>query len=239
MWASILSGKRHHWLVNLPIPPWMGYPFSTDMMTWHNGLFQYPIRRHTKRSYEVSRSQDRVSKYHIALKFGGRLGSNAAETPVKFQNDWKPCALEISRDLRIRRHMRYWNVPTGNSSSFPGPTGPANDWSMQLSPECMRQTTMNAICAININHAHGFAVLCFLVAMLSAPRQGLARTVYINLGMYYVGYKLCLCIMMMSSNGNIFRVTGHLCGEFTGPRWIPRTKASDTDVWCFLWFAPE
>ena len=27
---------------------------------------------------------------------------------------------------------------------------------------------------------------------------------------------------MTSSNGNIFRVTGHLCGEFTGPRWIPR-----------------
>ena len=32
--------------------------------------------------------------------------------------------------------------------------------------------------------------------------------------------------MMTSSNGNIFRVNGHLCGEFTGPRWIPRTKAS-------------
>ena len=30
--------------------------------------------------------------------------------------------------------------------------------------------------------------------------------------------------MMTSSNGNIFRVTGHLCGEFTGHRWIPRTK---------------
>ena len=28
-------------------------------------------------------------------------------------------------------------------------------------------------------------------------------------------------IMMTSSNGNIFRVTGHLGGEFTGPRWIP------------------
>ena len=24
--------------------------------------------------------------------------------------------------------------------------------------------------------------------------------------------------MMTSSNGNIFRVTGHLCGEFSGPR---------------------
>ena len=29
------------------------------------------------------------------------------------------------------------------------------------------------------------------------------------------------CVLMMtSSNGNIFCVTGHLCGEFTGPRWI-------------------
>ena len=40
-------------------------------------------------------------------------------------------------------------------------------------------------------------------------------------------------------NGNIVRVTGHLCGEFTGPRWIPRTKASDAMLWCFLWSASE
>ena len=39
--------------------------------------------------------------------------------------------------------------------------------------------------------------------------------------------------MVTSSNGNIFRVTGHLCGEFTGPRWIPCTKASDAELWCF------
>ena len=45
--------------------------------------------------------------------------------------------------------------------------------------------------------------------------------------------------MMTSSNGNIFRVTGHLCGEFPGPRWIPRTKASDAELCCFLWSAPE
>ena len=41
--------------------------------------------------------------------------------------------------------------------------------------------------------------------------------------------------MMTSSNGNIFRVNGLLCGEFSGPRWIPRTKASDAELWCFLW----
>ena len=40
--------------------------------------------------------------------------------------------------------------------------------------------------------------------------------------------------MMTSSNGNIFRVTGLLCGEFTGLRWIPRTKASDAKLWCFF-----
>ena len=26
---------------------------------------------------------------------------------------------------------------------------------------------------------------------------------------------------------------------FTGHHWITLTKASDTEVWCFLWFAPE
>ena len=40
--------------------------------------------------------------------------------------------------------------------------------------------------------------------------------------------------MMTSSNGNIFRVTGPLCGEFTSPRWIPRTKASDAELRFFI-----
>ena len=54
--------------------------------------------------------------------------------------------------------------------------------------------------------------------------------------------------MMTSSNGKKkkkkdiikwehFRVTGPLCREFTGHRWIPLTKASDAELWCFLRFA--
>ena len=43
---------------------------------------------------------------------------------------------------------------------------------------------------------------------------------------------------MTSSNGNIFHVTGPLCGEFTGHRWIPHTKANDAERWCFLWSPP-
>ena len=57
-------------------------------------------------------------------------------------------------------------------------------------------------------------------------------------------YQLCIGVipgqdLMMSSNGNIFRVTGPLWGEFTGHRWIPLTKASDAELWCFPWSAPE
>ena len=46
-------------------------------------------------------------------------------------------------------------------------------------------------------------------------------------------------LIMTSSSGNIFRVTGPLCGEYTGHRWIPLTKASDAERWCFLCSAPE
>ena len=50
-------------------------------------------------------------------------------------------------------------------------------------------------------------------------------------------FELCCC-MMTSSNGNINRFTGPFCGEFTGHRWIPCTKGSDGELWCFL-SAPE
>ena len=57
--------------------------------------------------------------------------------------------------------------------------------------------------------------------------------------LYLLRKNISSLFMMTSSNGNISRVTGLLCGEFTGDRWIPRTKASDTEFWCFLWSVPE
>ena len=41
-------------------------------------------------------------------------------------------------------------------------------------------------------------------------------------------------LMMTSSNGNIIRVTGPVCGESTGHRWIPLSKASNVEHWCYL-----
>ena len=39
---------------------------------------------------------------------------------------------------------------------------------------------------------------------------------------------------MTSSNGSFFRITGPLCGEFTGDRWIPITKGQLCGLWCFF-----
>ena len=45
-------------------------------------------------------------------------------------------------------------------------------------------------------------------------------------------------IKMTSPNENIFRTTGPMCGKSIGHRWIPLTKASDAELWCFLWSLP-
>ena len=45
---------------------------------------------------------------------------------------------------------------------------------------------------------------------------------------------LVITNMMTSSNENIFRINGPLCGEYIGHRRIPLTKASDMELWCFF-----
>ena len=63
-----------------------------------------------------------------------------------------------------------------------------------------------------------------------------AVTLWLNLSCRLVTgrYDATEHTMMMSSNGNIFRVTGHLCGKFTGHRWILRTKTSDASFYVFF-----
>ena len=51
--------------------------------------------------------------------------------------------------------------------------------------------------------------------------------------------RITVLLMMTLVNGNIFRVTGPLWGESTVQRWIPLTKASGAELWCFLWLAHE
>ena len=53
-----------------------------------------------------------------------------------------------------------------------------------------------------------------------------------RLSLWHPAVSLETTDMMTSSNGNICRVTGHVCGEFTGHRWIPaqRTVTRSFDV---------
>ena len=41
-------------------------------------------------------------------------------------------------------------------------------------------------------------------------------------------------ITMTSSNGNIFCITGPVCGKFTGHGWIPTTKSSDAIMFSLI-----
>ena len=62
---------------------------------------------------------------------------------------------------------------------------------------------------------------CIIISMSTNVTVPLRITVF----QFTVGFD-----MMTSSNGNIFRVTGPLCGEITGHRLIPRTNASDAEL---------
>ena len=42
-------------------------------------------------------------------------------------------------------------------------------------------------------------------------------------------------IMTTSNDSDFFWFTDPLCGKFTGHRWIPLTKTSHADLWCFIW----
>ena len=81
-------------------------------------------------------------------------------------------------------------------------------------------------------------VLCFIVFTVTRLVDSCNSSVYISqrcsTGTGAIVMPEKWHFMMTSSNGNIFRVTGHLCGEFTGPRWI-LTKARDAELWCFLY----
>ena len=73
-------------------------------------------------------------------------------------------------------------------------------------------------CVIN-----DYVVRNYLILDQSVTHRATFRPV--NYGSWSSHTEIVVCwFMMTSSNGNIFRVTGHLCGEFTGLRWIPAQR---------------
>ena len=62
--------------------------------------------------------------------------------------------------------------------------------------------------------------------------------------LFWLQYHFLLdSVMVMPSHDDVikwkhFPRTGPLCRVFPGHHWIPLTKASDAELWCFLWSAP-
>ena len=90
-----------------------------------------------------------------------------------------------------------------------------------------------------------------ITAKLVSASGGLLK-IYVEIPQYFASHflleNLAICFvwclfggqpLMLSSNGNIFHITGPLCGEFTSRWWIPVAKSSDVELWCFLWPASE
>ena len=94
---------------------------------------------------------------------------------------------------------------------------------------------------------HGLITLSYIINLELLPwighyanRQSDCHSISWYLSGHLESYSyIRVWFMMTSSNGNIFRVTGLLWGEFTGLRWSPLTKANDAELWCFLWSASE
>ena len=86
---------------------------------------------------------------------------------------------------------------------------------------------------------------------LTKPRQcgkyfHIMVTWYITKRVNYISDTLSMYVFIDSTKSwwrhqmETFSALLALCewGEFTGHRWIPPTKASDAELWCFLWSAP-
>ena len=104
--------------------------------------------------------------------------------------------------------------------TWPSDQQPCNiSWSVPL-----KRMNFNYLCHLCVETWSKYMILFCEVYFLSQSRCN-----------FNVGTTLCwgtvACVrscwaMMTSPDGNIFRVTDPSCGEFTGHRWIPLTKAS-------------
>ena len=101
---------------------------------------------------------------------------------------------------------------------------------LSVSPSDISSNTWTMVAKLNCryheakNHSLSCGTTSDRLAAFRQPRR--SYVIY--------AYSRAAILMMTSSNGNSFRVTGPLCGEFTGHRWIPLTKARDAELWCFL-----
>ena len=97
----------------------------------------------------------------------------------------------------------------------------------------VRNCGISSVSALGMQYSYAMPSLYFphdFQSMIARPAVRTVRpsvtlvsvSVLANTEAFTVRHVSTLYAIMTSSNGNIFRVTDPLCGEFTGHRWIPR-----------------
>ena len=97
---------------------------------------------------------------------------------------------------------------------------------------------------VNVFWPNGFTGLChhglfrYRLVAWSFSSHYLGQYMYWHFNGLVQDCSISIANMMTSSDGNIFRVTGPLCGEFTGHRWIPHVKGQWHGALMFslIWF---
>ena len=186
----------------------------------------YPSETHLKlKSAEILYVHNLLINHSIVLKFCPEHGSDTAMLCAKFQNDWTTeTDFMDERDIaRFEFKMSFRRISYIVQHARLAAHFTIAVLESNLNPIIQRKTHYTKMPFVHTKRH----LMAFILVSVNICPFSLLR--------WYLNFKH----MMTSSNGNIFRVTGHLCGEFTGPRWIPHTKASDAELWCFLWSASE
>ena len=103
---------------------------------------------------------------------------------------------------------------------------------MQLS----QNTTLPHFTQLYLITAMYFIILTYILLHITGRMTDCGKSIFTDdihqlLNINFM--TMCACLMK-SSKGNIFHVTGPLCRQCTGHWWIPFTKPSDAELWCFF-----
>ena len=139
--------------------------------------------------------------------------------------------LAIFFRVKIKQLNQSPSIQTGPSYSFTAPhASPFRGYLQLASRHCV------TIHPKSFAHGSCFVVLCHVWEATEVLIASRFHGYPFACVAYFLGHWKP---MMTSSNGNIFRVTGPLCGESISHRWIPLTKTSDAELWCLIWSASE
>ena len=91
-------------------------------------------------------------------------------------------------------------------------------------PQCTNPTTCHFVTENLHRCAHFYYKTVHFGRLTNALWDLRDEFIEMCLGVQWAITPSIIFIMMTSSNGNIFRATGHLCGEFTGPGEFPAQR---------------